>query len=180
MTKPTILQTQRIATTRLFAVESVHLRYGNGQERHYERLVNQNNGAVLVVPLTADNQLVLIREYGAGTEDYQLGFPKGKIDDGESAEKAAWRECQEEVGFQPGRLTPLKFITTSPGYMNHGIHSFLAEDLTPAKIGGDEPEPLEVITWPLKDWARLLDEPDFTEGRSLASLTLVAHQKGLI
>lgn len=169
---PQILHAATLAKTRLFEVEQIHLRYGNGEERHYERLMNRNLGAVLVVAVNANQELILVREYGAGVEEYHLGFAKGKIDPGETPAMAALRECQEEIGFIPQSIRPLKSITTSPGYMNHGIYVFLAEDLQPSVLLGDEPEPLEIVTWPLQDWRGLLREREFNEGRSIAALML--------
>jgi ADP-ribose diphosphatase len=48
----------------------------------------------------------------------------------------------------------------------------LAFDLYPQQLEGDEPEPLEVIRWPLAQYQELLVRSDFTESRSVAGLFL--------
>jgi ADP-ribose diphosphatase len=93
MTKlPTIHQIRTVASSRLFWVQAVDLEFSNGEQRTYERLANRGHGAVLIVPVLNDDTLLLIREYSAGTERYELGFPKGKVEAGEDLMAAANRE----------------------------------------------------------------------------------------
>jgi len=91
---PTILTKTALAKTKLFQVEGLDILFDNQTQVQFERLVSSQQGAVLIVPIMEDC-LVLIREYAAGVERYELGFPKGKIDPGESWREAAIRESQE-------------------------------------------------------------------------------------
>lgn len=102
--KPTILNVETVARSRLFTVESVDLEFSNGVRRVYERMRPTNREAVMIVPIV-DDHLILIREYAVGTESYELGFSKGLIDPGESVYEAANRELKEEVGFGANDLT---------------------------------------------------------------------------
>ncbi|PLA74575.1 ADP compounds hydrolase NudE [Hydrogenovibrio sp. SC-1] len=174
---PTILSKTALAKTKLFQVEGLELLFENQTQVQFERLVSSQHGAVLIVPII-DDSLVLIREYAAGVERYELGFPKGKIDPGETWREAALRESQEEVGFLPGLVTLLDSVTLAASYMSHQTHIILAEDLCPSEAEGDEPEPLEVIYWPLSDWHRLIQQPEFSEGRAYAALMLVLKRLG--
>lgn len=101
--KPTILNVETVARSRLFTVESVDLEFSNGVRRVYERMRPTNREAVMIVPIV-DDHLILIREYAVGTESYELGFSKGLIDPGESVFEAANRELKE-VGFGANDLT---------------------------------------------------------------------------
>ena len=74
--KPKILKQELVAESRLFKIESLHLRFTNGNERIYERMLGGHRGAVMLVPLLDDETLLLVREYAAGTHSYELGFPK--------------------------------------------------------------------------------------------------------
>lgn len=170
--KPVIHGTQEIAKTRLFRVESVHLSFSNGEERHYERLRSRVTDAVIVVPLLGDD-LLLVREYCVGVENYILGFAKGLIDPGEEVLAAANRELQEEVGYAGRTMEYLTAMTMNPGYSDQHTHIVKATDLYPATLPGDEPEPLEVVRWPLQDIRGLLKHPEFTEARSIAALMFI-------
>lgn len=171
-TKPEILKVSQPDRSRLFKVERLDLRFSNGEERQFERLMNRGNGAVMVVALTANNEVVLIREYAAGLEDYVLTLPKGVIDPGENATEAANRELQEEAGFGAKRLTAIKQMSAAPNYMGHMLDLVIAQDLFESRLPGDEPEPLEVVTYPLSNIDQLVMEDEFHEGRAIAALYL--------
>ena len=172
MQKPQITRSQQIARTRLFMVEELDLEFSNGQTRTYERLVAGPNGAVMIVPILNNNTIVLIREYSAGTDNYQLAFPKGLMETGETVEQSANRELKEEVGYGARKFTPMKQMSLAPGYLTHRMNLLMAEDLYPESLEGDEPEPLEVVKWPIDDIELIIEQPDFTEARSIAALFL--------
>ena len=169
---PQILAQEIVAQSKLFKIEQLQLRFSNGEERIYERMRGSGRGAVMVVACPDPEHFYLIREYSAGTHDYQLGFPKGLIDPGEDVLAAANRELKEEIGFGAGRFVPLKSLALAPGYFNATMHIVLAFDLYPEQQQGDEPEPLELISWGRTDSDLLLQQVDFTEARSVAALLL--------
>lgn len=170
--KPEILKRKTVAKSRLFQVDEMHMRFSNGEERMYEKLCARGYGAVLVVPMLDEDTVLLIREYGAGIGDYHLSLPKGAVDPGEALEVAANRELMEEVGYGARQMTELKRLYLSPGYMENGINIFLAQDLYQQRLQGDEPEPIEVVPYPLSQLSVLIARADFCEGRALAALFL--------
>ncbi|MGK0446154.1 MAG: ADP-ribose diphosphatase [Bermanella sp.] len=170
--KPKILHRSIVSKSRLFTVESVDFKFSNGVERTYERLLPGGSGAVMMVAMLDDEHVALIREFGGGIEEYTLTLPKGAVDLGETLEDAANRELQEEIGFAARKITFLKHMSLSPSYMKSGIDIFLAEDLYPSVLEGDEPEPLELVKWPLANLHELVMREDMTEGRAIAGLYL--------
>ena len=170
---PILHQSEIIASSRLFQVEELHLEFSNGEQRIYERLVSKGDGAVLIVPMLDNETVLLIREYAAGTERYELGLPKGKVEAGEDILEAANREIMEEVGHGARHMQLLKRVSLAPGYMGHYTNLLLARDLYPATAPGDEPEPLEVVPWKLSRLDELIAGDECTEGRSLLALYMV-------
>ncbi|PTP85332.1 ADP compounds hydrolase NudE [Vibrio splendidus] len=171
-TKPEILAQQTVAQSKLFSIESLDLRFSNGVERTYERMKPSGRNAVMMVPITEQGDILLVREYAAGTERYELGFPKGLIDPGEQPNEAAVRELKEEIGFGANKLTPLKKVILAPSYFSSKMTLFIAEELYPEKLEGDEPEPLDIVRWPLAQAEELLTHLDFCEARSITALLL--------
>lgn len=171
--KPEIVQAKTVAKSRLFEIEQLDLRFSNGEERIYERLVNRGFGAVLIIPIVDDEHILLVREYVAGSHAYELGFPKGLIEKDEDLLEAANRELQEEVGYAANKLTKLQPISLAPGYMSSKTTLVFAEDLVESRLPGDEPETIEVVPWKLSDLEVLLNRQDFTEARSIAALFMV-------
>ena len=173
--KPQVLAREIVASSRLFRVEELQLRFANGVERTYERLVGKGAGygAVMVVALLDAEHAVLVEEYCAGTDDYQLSLPKGLIEPGEDVLVAANRELKEEAGFGAERLELIAELSLSPGYMSQKIQVVLARGLYEESLPGDEPEPLRVDRVALRELSALARHPQFTEGRALAALYLV-------
>ncbi len=168
---PEILATETVARSRLFSIEAVTLRFSNQQEAVFERLVGPAYGAVLVMPVLDDN-LVLVREYAAGVERYELGFVKGRVDEGETIEQAAQREMKEEIGFGAHSLQHIRTISTSPAYSNFISHLFIARDLYHEQLPGDEIEPLQQVLWPIARINELFDHPDVNDARVLLGLMM--------
>ena len=167
---PEVLNSEIIARTRFFRVEQRDLRFSNGTEVSYERLVGSSNGAVLIVPMLDADTVLMIREYAAGVHRYELALPKGKIENDETILDAANREIMEEVGHGARQLEHLTSLTIAPGYQSHCTHIVLARDLYEQRREGDEPEEIEVVPWRLSRINELLQHEDCTEARSIAAL----------
>jgi ADP-ribose diphosphatase len=174
--KPAVHERRTIARSRLFEIEEMDLEFSNGVRTRYERLVGSSRGAVLIAPMLDSETVLLIREYAAGTDRYELGLPKGRIEPDEYILAAADREIMEEVGYGSRRLTYLGAFSLAPGYMSHNSHLVLAEDLYERRAPGDEPEEIEVLPWSLRDLGRLLERDDCSEARSIAALFLVRER----
>jgi ADP-ribose pyrophosphatase len=91
--------------------------------------------SVMVIPVTQDGQLVLVRQYRHNLKSYQLEFPAGTMHQAEDPEHAASRELEEETGFAPvagERLRPLGSFYSLPSETNKYTHVFLASPVVEA------------------------------------------------
>ncbi len=170
---PAVHERRTVARSRLFEVEELHLEFSNGVRTRFERLVGSSGGAVAIAAMPDPDTVLLIREYAAGTDRYELGLPKGRIEAGEDLLAAANREIMEEVGYAARRLTRLTSFSLAPAYMSHTTHLVLAEDLYEERVPGDEPEEIEVVPWLIRDLPALLLREDCSEARSIAGLFIV-------
>lgn len=170
--KPRILSARTIARTRLFHIEELDLLFANGARVTYERMRGSAYGAVLIVPMLDADTVLMIREYAAGTDRYELALPKGRIEAGEEPLAAGNREIMEEVGYGARRLELIKSLSLSPGYLTHTTHVVLARDLYPQRLPGDEPEAIEVVPCALGGLSELIARDELSEGRSIAALYL--------
>ncbi len=169
---PEVLERRLVAESRVFRIEQVDLLFANGARRTFERIPGGSD-SVLILPLLDPDTLLLIREYSAGTDRYELGFPKGVIEPGEDPLAAANREIREEVGYAARDLRPMHRLSLVPGYIGHRTQVVLARDLYGSPLPGDEPEPLEVVPWRLAHLDALLARDDFDEARCVAALLLL-------
>lgn len=169
---PQIHHREVVAKSGFFRVERIDLEFSNGAKRQFERMAGSGRGAVMIVPFIDDETFLLIREYAAGTHNYQLGFPKGLIDTGENPIQAANRELKEEAGYGAHQLDDIHSVSMAPTFFDAKMNIVIARDLYPCSLEGDEPEPLDVIPWSVHDIDALLAREDFKEARCIAALFL--------
>ena len=178
--KPRIRQVSEIARSRLFRIEQLDLEFSNGSEASFERIRANAGRAVMVAAITDQQEILLVSEYAAGTERYELQLPKGIVEHGEISADAANRELAEETGFAATEVQLIHTLRVSPGYFQHETDVMLARGLYPKQIQtGDEPEPPDLHRFPLSDVDTLLKREDFSEARSIAALLMVLRMLDL-
>jgi ADP-ribose pyrophosphatase len=127
---------------------------------------------VAVVPLI-DGDVVLISQHRVAIGQDMLEIPAGKCDEpGEAPETTARRECEEEVGFRPGKLTLLTSFYTTPGFTDELIWLYLAEELTPvpSRPVGIEEEQAEVVRIPIEEALRRVREGHIRDAKTVIGL----------
>ena len=115
-------------------VESITLPKGHALDAEIVR----HPGSVVIVPVTAAEDVILVRQYRHAIGRYTWELPAGSLKPGEDVPAAARRECQEEIGMVAERLEPLGSFFPTPGYCDEEMHFFLAAGLREPRDGDDE------------------------------------------
>lgn len=131
-------------------VDTVELPNGRTSKRE----IVEHAGAVIIVPVKQDGQLLMIRQYRSATGRTAMELPAGNIEPGEELESAALRELQEETGYEAKELVKLCSFYSTPGFSNEELHLFLASGLTLLEQNLDDEEFIEVLTVP---WGKAID-----------------------
>lgn len=129
-------------------VDQITLPDGNPAMREYIRHI----GAVCVIPLTENEEVLCVRQYRYPFAEVLTEIPAGKLDyKNEDRAAAALRELREETGARCGKLTHLGRYYGSPAILDEAIDMYLAEELTMGECDLDEDEFLDVVKIPISE-----------------------------
>lgn len=142
----------------------------NGKEASREFI--RHPGAVAVVPITADGNIVLVKQYRYPLGKVILEVPAGKLDPGETPDACARRELEEETGYIAKNIRLLSSIYTTPGFTDEIIHLYVAEELTLAAQCPDEDEFLDVEVYSKKEVKTMIHDGIITDSKSMLALLL--------
>ena len=126
---------------------------------------------VLVVPLTEEGEVLLAVERSPALDRDILTLVGGSVEEGESLKETANRELQEELGWRATRIDFLAELRPFK-YLSSRQFLFLARDLTPSKLQGDEVHPIGVRCVSLDDFEELIRDGELQDALAIAGFFL--------
>ena len=146
------LKEDKISSTQIFSGKLIDLyldnvRLPNGKQSTREWL--DHPGAVCLVPILNNGDILLIRQFRYGPRDEFIEIPAGKLDKNEEPLKCGLRELEEETGYKSNKLTFLTNIHPAIGFSNEKMWMYLAEELELSEKKLDDDEFLELLPTPL-------------------------------
>jgi ADP-ribose pyrophosphatase len=166
------LGTREIFRGRTFHVDVDRVRLPNGREMDMELV--HHRGAAAVVPVMEDGTVLLVCQYRYATGGWLLEVPAGKLDSGETPEACAVRETEEETGFRPGKIQPLGWIWTTPGFADEKIWLFLATGLEPTLQVLEDDEVISIERVPLQEAIEQAARGEIHDSKTVVALMRVA------
>lgn len=173
------------ATERLFdgyMVNLDRLHFAAEDGLVFDREVVRHPGAVAVVPLDDDGQVVLIRQFRAAVGGRVLEITAGTCDvNGEDLEATARRELLEEVGIEASHLELLGVFMNSPGYCDQRTYVYLATGLTVVERAPEGPEEADstVERHDLAAAITMVEQGEISDGTTSYGLLMAARRRGL-
>lgn len=152
------IRSERGFDGKLVHVRVDHVRLPSG--RASVREVVEHPGAVAIVAVTVDDEVVLVRQWRHAVQQELLEIPAGTAETGESSEETARRELLEETGYTADSIKEIARYYSSAGFSNEQMTLFLAEGCTPGEREDDTDERTEVVLVPLAGISRLLEPGD--------------------
>ncbi len=139
------------------------------------REVVEHSDSICAVPIDAERNVLLVRQYRKPLESDLLEVVAGGIEPGEEPHDAALRELQEEIGFTSGNLRLLSGFWLAPGWCTEYMHAYLATQLTPANLAADYDENITVVRVPVDRVLGLIESGEIQDAKSIASLLLAVQ-----
>ena len=135
----------------------------------------RHRGSVVLIPQPSPEEIVLIRQYRHAVGTWIWEVPAGTIEPGEQAEDAARRECAEEIGCTPGRVTRVGAFHPTPGFCDELMTFYRLEELTSLAhpVAGDADEQIEPRTFSLAEVRDMIARGDITDMKTVLALRLI-------
>ncbi len=138
-----MLTSERVFDGVFLHVNRDTVRLPDGSETYREYILHP--GAVMIIPILDDGQVVMERQWRYPLARSFIEFPAGKIDAGEPPLETCRRELREETGYSAERFTFVARINNAISYSNEHIDLYLAEGLTAGERKLDDGEFLDVL-----------------------------------
>lgn len=135
-------------------------------------------GAVVLLPLDRQGQLLMLRQYRASLDETILELPAGTREQQESWLACAQRELREETGYRAETFTSLGEMWPAPGYSNELLAIYLASDLSADPLPADSDESIELQPMALQEALAMARDGRLRDAKSIVGiLRLAAHMQ---
>jgi ADP-ribose pyrophosphatase len=178
MPDATLISSQRVYEGRIFDVTVDRVRLPHGRDATLE--VVRHEGSVVLIPVTEDGKLLLVRQYRHAVGRFLWELPAGSLESGEDLEVAAVRECHEELGLIPGRVEQLQTLFPTPGFCTEAMTYFQVSGLR--QPGPDDPaahqdedESIEVRASSIEEIRELIVSGEIADLKTVAGIWLLSQ-----
>src|SRR5687767_13564579 len=173
MVDPDRLEHQRIFDGKVFDVDRDTVRMPNGRDVTVD--VIRHPPSAVIAPVPEPGHVILIRQYRYAVRRWLWELPAGSVDEGETPEQAARRECHEEIGQVPDTVLRLGSMFPTPGYCDEEMFFFRVSGLTEptGTAAVDEDEDIEVRVFTIKEAREMVRTGQIVDMKTVVGLTFL-------
>ena len=167
------LDSEQVFKGKVFAIDRDRVKMPNGRTVTVD--VVRHSRSVVLVPVPQPGTVILVRQYRYAVNAFLWELPAGSVDEGESPEEAARRECHEEIGLIPSTIVRLSAMYPTPGYCDEEMVFFRLSGLEKTDEGAavDEDEDIESKVFELRDARDMIRSGEIQDMKTLVGLTLI-------
>ena len=174
------IEVEKIFEGKVLDLEVHTVTLPNGETSTRE-LIN-HRGAVAILALTKEDEVILVEQYRKAIEAVTLEIPAGKLEPGEDNKKlAAIRELQEETGYvvEEEKLEMLCDVHVALGYSSELITIYYVDNLEYAgEQNPDNDEFINLRKYKIEEAFKLLDDNVITDSKTMLALSYLKNRKG--
>ena len=168
-----LISRERVYEGKVFSVDRDRVALPHGKTVTLD--VVRHSASVVILPVPETGHVILIRQYRHAVKQWLWEAPAGSVDEGETPEAAARRECHEEIGLVPDTVVRLGAMYPTPGYCDEQMIFFrvssLAEATEPAAV--DEDESIEPRTFPIREVRDMIRRGEIVDMKTIVGVGLL-------
>ena len=162
------VETRQIYKGKIFTLCHEDLTFKTGKSYGWDLIVHP--GAVALIPIQHNGNLILIRQWRRPIQKIIWELPAGTLDNQESPLLCAQRELQEEIDHKAETFIPLGGFYSTPGFCTEYVHLFIAKDLSPSSLDGDEHEAIDISDISLKKALEMIDHGEIEDLKTVMGI----------
>lgn len=151
-------------------VELLTVMLPNGKEA--TRDIVRHPGASVVIPISTDGELYMVRQFRKPIDKECLEVPAGKLDKGEDPMVCAHRELKEETGLETENMKHILDINSAPGFSDEVLHMYVATDLKEGESCADEDEFISTEKFKVDKLIEMVLNHEITDAKSIIGILL--------
>jgi ADP-ribose pyrophosphatase len=164
-----VKESNKIFSGRVFDIKVDNIIYESGNEDVREVIIH--NGGAVVLPITDEGKIVLVKQYRYPFDEFMLELPAGKLELGEDPRRCAIRELNEETGYTSDKVNLLGRIYTSPGFCTEILYIYSANNLRSGDHNRDEGEEgMKVCEISLNEVNDLITEGEIVDAKTISGI----------
>ncbi|UTV30107.1 NUDIX hydrolase [Photobacterium atrarenae] len=161
------MKTDILCQWKCFSVEQTTQTLPDGREVEFTTV--KHPGAVVILPLTEDRELVMVHQYRPAIGRWILEFPAGTLEPNEDIQSCAKRELAEEVQLEAGQWHDMGELLPVPGFCDEVQHLYLAKALTSCPGDPDDDEVIEVVKLTRAEFEQKVANNTIQDAKTLAA-----------
>lgn len=169
--KTRVIDRKEIYKGKIFDVVEDTIEFEDGSIAKWDLVVHP--GACAIVPITNDNEIVLVRQFRNAEDGEVLEIPAGKLEKGEDPYACAIRELEEETGYKSEVLEKICTTYSAIGFSNEKLHIYKATNLVKGKQNLDEDEYIKIEKYPIDRAAEMVFEGIIKDSKSIIGILAV-------
>jgi len=167
------IKTEPIHKGFIFDLERLTVELPNGKTAY--RDVIRHSGASVIVPLTGDGNVILVKQYRKPIEEVSLELPAGRLNEGEDPSQGAARELKEETGYTASKLVKILTLYPAAAYSDEVLHVFAATGLSKGEASPDDDEFINAFEYKLEDAVKMVMDGTIKDSKTVSGILFTAR-----
>lgn len=134
------------------------------------REVVEHNGGVVLIAVTDEKKMVMVRQYRKPAKKVMFEVPAGKIDPNEEPEVTAKRELKEETGYTAGSVKYICKFYPSVGYSEEVLHLYFCSDLVKGDTAFDDNEAIDIEEYGIEELFNMVMRGEIDDAKTIIAI----------